>query len=83
MELPQQRQRVVVDGLGKIGEIKENKTVESGISGKKHLSTLSNKVNLEYISSKEYHNQISLSTTFLIYFILLCRCHVTACLIYH
>lgn len=57
MELPQQRQRVVVDGLGKVGEIKENKTVESGISGKKHLSTLSNKVNLEYISSKEYHNK--------------------------
>ena len=31
MELPQQRQRVVVDGLGKIGEIKENNTVEKSI----------------------------------------------------
>ena len=31
MGLPQQRQRVVVDGLGKIGEIKENNTVEKSI----------------------------------------------------
>ena len=61
MNLPQQRERVTVDGLGNIGVGKYKKTVvnltESGISGKKYSANTNNTVNLEYISSEDYHKK--------------------------
>ena len=61
MNLPQQRERVTVDGRGNIGVGKYKKTVvnltESGISGKKYSANTNNTVNLEYISSEDYHKK--------------------------
>lgn len=64
MNLPQQRQRVNIDALGNIGtsldKIKVKaveKPSESGISSKLKFASTDNSVDLDYISSNEYHNK--------------------------
>ena len=64
MKLPQQRERISIDGRKGVDvSIGKPKTyTESGISGKRLHNTSENKVDLEYIKSREYHDKFKTIT---------------------